>query len=431
MKNFNNKFSLPKENVPTDIIDEINEVTYQNKRKHEKVIDKSIDNSILHKEYKLPNIDIFKYSNFAEPNDDTVRIYDLLDTFEFINYKSLVCLGKDADNKAVYCDILKAPHILISGPTGSGKSICIHSIITSMLCKATPDEVKFLIIDPRQVEYLEYAGIPHLLVPVVTDSRKAVGALSWAISEMLLRYKKMSQAGARDIDSYNKYADNYKNIEPLPEVYIFIDGLEIIMLDNKTEVEKSICQMTQMGRAAGIHLIIATQQERIIKKADFNVFIKAEILTNECHYDTYYLLYKNTHTKEQSKLKGCFVSINEIKTLCDFIKNQTDHHYIDKIAMDIEATILGDKKSSPFEHEDDYELLDPLFNKAVDVILKEGKVSTSFIQRKLSLNYARSAKIIDQLQEKGLIGPANGSNPREILISRNQWISMQKQQQEF
>ena len=373
-----------------------------------------------------------------------VTMRELIDTPEFYEQKSKLSagLGKDIAGKCVYCDLAKMPHLLVAGTTGSGKSVCMNSIITSILYRAKPDEVKFLMIDPKQVEFSKYAGIPHLLVPVVTDPRKAAGALGWAVSEMLQRYQRLSQVGVRDIEGYNKYVKKHEDMEPMPKICIFIDEFADLMMAAPKEVEDSVCRLAQMARAVGMHLVIATQRPSVDV---ITGLIKANIssriaLTVSSQIDSRTILdsagaekllghgdmlYSPIGASKPIRVQGCFISDEEVEELCDFVKNQGESQYDDEIAKEIEAKAVQDKKSSPFEDDGDGEQLDALFEKAVDVVLETGTASTSFLQRKLSVGYARGAKIMDQLQEKGIIGPANGSKPREILINRQQWIEMQ------
>lgn len=375
---------------------------------------------------------------------NTVLMRELIDTPEFYEQKSKLSagLGKDIAGKCVYCDIAKMPHLLVAGTTGSGKSVCMNSIITSILYRAKPDEVKFLMIDPKQVEFSKYAGIPHLLVPVVTDPRKAAGALGWAVSEMIQRYQRLSQVGVRDIEGYNKYIKKHDDMEFMPKICIFIDEFADLMMAAPKEVEDSVCRLAQMARAVGMHLVIATQRPSVDV---ITGLIKANIssriaLTVSSQIDSRTILdasgaekllghgdmlYSPVGSSKPIRIQGCFISDEEVEELCSFVKNQGESQYDDEIAKEIEAKAVQDKKSSPFENDSNEEQLDPLFNKAVDTVLETGQASTSFLQRKLSVGYARGAKLIDQLQEKGIIGSANGAKPREILITRQQWLEMQ------
>ncbi len=373
-----------------------------------------------------------------------VSMRELIDTPEFYEQRSLLSagIGKDIAGNCVYCDIAKMPHLLVAGTTGSGKSVCMNSIITSILYRAKPDEVKFLMIDPKQVEFSKYANIPHLLVPVVTDPRKAAGALGWAVSEMLQRYQKLSQVGVRDIEGYNKYVQKHEDMESMPKICIFIDEFADLMMAAPKEVEDSVCRLAQMARAVGMHLVIATQRPSVDV---ITGLIKANIssriaLTVSSQIDSRTILdaagaekllghgdmlYNPVGASKPLRVQGCFISDEEVEALCDFVKNQGESQYDEEIAKEIEAKAVQDKKSSPFEDDGDAEQLDVLFDKAVDIVLETGTASTSFLQRKLSVGYARGAKIIDQLEEKGIIGPANGSKGREILINRQQWLEMQ------
>lgn len=375
---------------------------------------------------------------------NTVSMRELIDTPEFYEQRSILSagIGKDIAGNCVYCDIAKMPHLLVAGTTGSGKSVCMNSIITSILYRAKPDEVKFLMIDPKQVEFSKYANIPHLLVPVVTDPRKAAGALGWAVSEMLQRYQKLSQVGVRDIEGYNKYVQKHEDMEPMPKICIFIDEFADLMMAAPKEVEDSVCRLAQMARAVGMHLVIATQRPSVDV---ITGLIKANIssriaLTVSSQIDSRTILdaagaekllghgdmlYNPIGASKPLRVQGCFISDEEVEALCDFVKNQGESQYDEEIAKEIEAKAVQDKKSSPFEDDGDAEQLDVLFDKAVDIVLETGTASTSFLQRKLSVGYARGAKIIDQLEEKGIIGPANGSKGREILINRQQWLEMQ------
>lgn len=375
---------------------------------------------------------------------NTVSMRELIDTPEFYEQRSLLSagIGKDIAGNCVYCDIAKMPHLLVAGTTGSGKSVCMNSIITSILYRAKPDEVKFLMIDPKQVEFSKYANIPHLLVPVVTDPRKAAGALGWAVSEMLQRYQKLSQVGVRDIEGYNKYVQKHEDMESMPKICIFIDEFADLMMAAPKEVEDSVCRLAQMARAVGMHLVIATQRPSVDV---ITGLIKANIssriaLTVSSQIDSRTILdaagaekllghgdmlYNPIGASKPLRVQGCFISDEEVEALCDFVKNQGESQYDEEIAKEIEAKAVQDKKSSPFEDDSDAEQLDVLFDKAVDIVLETGTASTSFLQRKLSVGYARGAKIIDQLEEKGIIGPANGSKGREILINRQQWLEMQ------
>lgn len=370
-----------------------------------------------------------------------VSMREVVETQEFKNQKSKLSagLGKDIAGNIVFCDIAKMPHLLIAGTTGSGKSVCMNSIIVSMLYRAKPNEVKFLMIDPKQVEFSKYSGIPHLLVPVVTDPRKAAGALGWAVSEMLQRYNKFSEAGVRDISGYNKYVKKHDDLEPMPKICIFIDELSDLMMAAPKEVEDSICRLAQMARAAGMHLIIATQRPSVDV---ITGLIKANIssriaLTVSSQVDSRTIidsagaekllgngdmLYSPVGSTKPYRVQGCFVSDEEVENLCDYIKKQGQTEYDENIQKEIDEKAVTDKKGSPFEGKEEGNNYDALFEKAAEIVIESGTASTSFLQRKLSVGYARGAKIIDQLQEYGVIGPADGSKPRQVLMNKQMWL---------
>lgn len=376
------------------------------------------------------------------PNTVKNMVYmrELIETPEFSQQRSKLSagLGKDIAGNCVYCDIVKMPHLLIAGTTGSGKSVCMNSIIVSILYRAKPDEVKFLMIDPKQVEFSRYAGIPHLLVPVVTDAKKASGALGWAVSEMLQRYNKFSETGVRDIDGYNKYVAKHEDMEPMPKICIFIDELADLMMAAPKEVEDSICRLAQMARAAGMHLVIATQRPSVDV---ITGLIKANIssriaLTVSSQVDSRTILdaggaekllgngdmlYNPIGASKPVRVQGCFIDDDEIEALCDYIKKQGESEYDENIQKEIDEKAVKDKKS-PFEGEEEEENYDPLFEKAAEVVIESGTASTSFLQRKLSVGYARGAKIIDQLQDYGVIGPSEGSKPRKVLMNMQMWL---------
>lgn len=371
---------------------------------------------------------------------NSVSMREIIDSPEFSRQKSKLSagLGKDISGNCVFCDVAKMPHLLIAGTTGSGKSVCMNSIIVSILYRAKPDEVKFLMIDPKQVEFSKYAGIPHLLVPVVTDARKASGALGWAVSEMLQRYAKFSETGVRDIGGYNKYVQKHDDMEPMPKICIFIDELADLMMAAPKEVEDSICRLAQMARAAGMHLVIATQRPSVDV---ITGLIKSNIssriaLTVSSQIDSRTILdssgaekllgkgdmlYSPIGANKPTRVQGCFISDEEIEELCDFIKNQGESEYDENIQKEIEAKAVQEKKS-PFEGDDEDSNYDPLFEKAAEIVMETGTASTSFLQRKLSVGYARGAKIIDQLQEYGVIGPPEGSKPRQVLMNKQMWL---------
>ena len=378
---------------------------------------------------------------------NSVSMREVIDSADFNRQKSLLSagLGKDIAGKTVFCDIAKMPHLLIAGTTGSGKSVCMNSIIVSILYRANPEEVKFLMIDPKKVEFSKYENIPHLLVPVVTDPRKASGALGWAVSEMLERYQKFSDTGVRDIEGYNRYVEKHEDMKPMPKIVICIDELADLMMAAPKEVEDSICRLAQMARAAGMHLVIATQRPSVDV---ITGLIKANIssriaLTVSSAIDSRTILdssgaekllgmgdmlYSPIGSNKPLRVQGCYISDEEVEKLCEFIKNQGESEYSEKIQKEIESKAAQDKTSTKFtDGGESGENLDPLFDDAVDVVLENGKASTSFLQRKLGVGYSRGSKIMDQMEDKHIIGPAEGAKPRKILINKQQWIQIKAQ----
>ena len=378
---------------------------------------------------------------------NSVSMREVIDSADFNAQKSLLSagLGKDIAGKTVFCDIAKMPHLLIAGTTGSGKSVCMNSIIVSILYRANPEEVKFLMIDPKKVEFSKYENIPHLLVPVVTDPRKASGALGWAVSEMLERYQKFSDTGVRDIEGYNRYVEKHEDMKPMPKIVICIDELADLMMAAPKEVEDSICRLAQMARAAGMHLVIATQRPSVDV---ITGLIKANIssriaLTVSSAIDSRTILdssgaekllgmgdmlYSPIGSNKPLRVQGCYISDDEVEALCEFIKNQGESEYSEEIQKEIESKAVQDKTSNKFtDGSDSAENLDPLFDDAVDVVLENGKASTSFLQRKLGVGYSRGSKIMDQMEDKHIIGPAEGAKPRKILINKQQWIQIKAQ----
>lgn len=375
---------------------------------------------------------------------NTVSMREIIDnpTFRSAKSKLTAGLGKDITGNCIYCDVSKMPHMLIAGATGAGKSVCMNSIIISILYKARPDEVKFLMIDPKKVEFAMYSGIPHLLVPVVTDPRKAAGALGWAVSEMLQRYKMFVDSGVKDITGYNKMAESIEEMKHMPQVVIFIDELADLMMAAPNEVEDSICRLAQMARAAGMHLVIATQRPSVDV---ITGIIKANIpsriaLTVSSQVDSRTILdsagaekllgrgdmlYSPVGLGKPVRVQGCFVTEDEIEELISFIKNQGESNYDENISKEIEEKAVQEKKKgSAFDSSEEDDDTDPLLANAVDIVLELGSASTSVLQRKLKVGYARGARIVDQLEEKGIVGPPEGSKPRKVLITKQQWLEM-------
>ena len=377
----------------------------------------------------------------ANEKRDSVSIRELIDSSEFRNSKGKLsfAVGKDIEGNIVIGDISKMPHMLVAGTTGAGKSVFTNSIIMNILYKATPDEVKLILIDPKQVEFPIYNGIPHLLIPVVTDARKAAGALGWAVSEMLKRYKKFADNGVRDLEDYNEFVKDKEDMEPMPQIVIVIDELADLMMAAPKEVEDSICRIAQLARAAGMHLIIATQSPRVdvvtgLIKANIPSRVALKVSNNtdsrvildeggaEKLLGKGDLLYKPVGLGKPMRIQGSFVPTSEVRAVVNFLKNQSKAEYSDTIIEEIDSHVpqqKGEKKgNSDFSPEGS----DDKLEEAIKVIVENQTASTSFLQRKLSLGYARAARIMDELEQLGVIGEANGSKPREILMSKEQWL---------
>ena len=378
---------------------------------------------------------------------NTVSLREVIDSKEFNNAKSKssFAVGKDIGGNCIVGNIAKLPHMLIAGTTGSGKSVCMNSIIISLLYKASPDDVKLIMVDPKMVELGIYNGIPHLLIPVVTDPKKAAGSLQWAVTEMLRRYKAMSDAGVRDLESYNSIVENEENGRKLPQVVVIIDELADLMLVAAKEVEESICRIAQMGRAAGIHLIIATQRPSAdvitgLMKANIPsriAFAVASAMESRIILDTQGaeklvgkgdMLYAPIGCGKPKRVQGCFVSDPEVEAVATYVKSNFITEYDQEVMKEIDrkAEQTGNSKPEANESEPTSDELysDEMLPAAVDVILETKQASVSMLQRRLKLGYARAARIVDEMEEKGIVGPFQGSKPREILITQEQWEAM-------
>ena len=335
------------------------------------------------------------------------------------------------------------PHLLIAGTTGSGKSVCLNAMIVSILYNSTPDEVKLLMIDPKQVEFTVYNGIPHLLVPVVSDPRKAAGALGWAVTEMLQRYKMFSENAVRDIKGYNKLAATSETLTPMPHIVIFIDELSDLMMAAPNEVEDSICRLAQMARAAGMHLVIATQRPSVnvitgIIKANIPSRIALSVssqVDSRTIIDTAGaekllgygdMLFSPVGVSKPVRVQGCFLSDEEVESVVKFIKTQGEEkQYDEKVMEEIERQAVIEKKPSASSSDNDSgEGGDEMIPKAIEVVVEAQMASTTLLQRKLKLGYARAARIIDELEQRQIVGPFEGSKPRKVLISKQQWMEM-------
>ena len=377
----------------------------------------------------------------------TVRIRDVIESRTFAEHRSHVAfaVGKDIGGSCIVGDIAKLPHVLIAGTTGSGKSVCTNSLIVSMLYKSTPDEVRFIMVDPKMVELAPYNGIPHLLIPVVTDPKKAAGALQWAVFEMMKRYKAFSEKGVKDLAGYNALSETDEEVKKLPTVVVVIDELADLMLVAAKEVEDSICRVAQMGRAAGMHLVIATQRPSAdvitgLMKANIPsriAFAVASSLESRIILDTPGaeklvgkgdMLYFPLGSGKPTRVQGCFITPEEIERVVKFVKETGEADYSDDVMQKIEEVMRKDDKGSSKqaaasgEAKDDG---DELLPAAVEVILETGQASVSMLQRRLKLGYSRAARLVDQMEERGIVGPFEGSKPRQVLIDRAKWQELQ------
>lgn len=370
----------------------------------------------------------------------------LSDEFKKNDSKVAFALGKDISGNCILCDIAKLPHMLIAGTTGSGKSVCINSIIVSILYRATPDEVRLIMIDPKMVELGVYNGIPHLLVPVVTDPKKAAGALQWAVCEMMNRYKKFSELGVRDMKAYNKAVADSPDEKPLPQIVIVIDELSDLMVVARKEVEDSIMRLSQMARAAGMHLIIATQRpsvdvitgvikSNIPSRIAFAVASKIEsnIILGSTGAEKLIgkgdMLYEPMGASKPTRVQGCFISSDEVEEVVAFIKNSNKAEYSDDIMKEIEKQAEKNEGGDQgiFAADEDS---DDMLESAIDIAVDAGQISTSLLQRRLKLGYSRAARIIDQMEERGIISEFDGSKPRKALISREEWQEMKMRRED-
>ena len=385
-----------------------------------------------------------------------VSLREVIDSNEFRNAKSKTTfsVGKDIGGNCITGNIAKLPHMLIAGTTGSGKSVCMNSIIISLLYKASPDDVKLIMIDPKMVELGIYNSIPHLLIPVVTDPKKAAGSLQWAVTEMMRRYKAMSDAGVRDLESFNSIVESSGEGVKLPQVVVIIDELADLMMVAAKEVEESICRIAQMGRASGIHLVIATQRPSAdvitgLMKANIPsriAFSVASAMESRIILDTMGaeklvgkgdMLFAPIGSGKPMRVQGCFVSDSEVEAVATYVKENFNTDYDSAIMEDIEkranqtAASGGKGGAAPVPEANDAEMEgDEMLPAAVDVILETNQASVSMLQRRLKLGYARAARIVDEMEEKGIVGPFQGSKPREILITKEQWAAMRGSQPE-
>ena len=380
-----------------------------------------------------------------------VYIHDVIDSGAFRNHESKVAfaIGKDIGGNCIVGNIAKLPHMLIAGTTGSGKSVCTNSLIVSLLYKATPEEVRLIMVDPKMVELGIYNGIPHLLIPVVTDPKKAAGALQWAVTEMMKRYRTFSEVGVRDLASYNAHAARQPDMEKLPQIVVVIDELADLMLVAAKEVEESICRVAQMGRAAGMHLVIATQRPSAdvitgLMKANIPsriAFAVASALESRIILDNTGaeklvgrgdMLYFPLGAGKPTRVQGCLISDREVADVVEFVKKSGTACYDDEVLHQIEQHAAEKDKGAkgtggptPEAVDNDY---DDLLPAAIDIVLEAGQASVSMLQRRLKLGYSRAARLVDQMEEKGVVGPFEGSKARQILITKEQWQEMQFKQ---
>ena len=370
--------------------------------------------------------------------NEIVHLRDIIDTPEFEEHKSKLAfaLGKDVAGKEIITDIAKMPHVMIAGATGSGKSVCINTLIASIIYKAKPSEVKLVMVDPKVVELSVYNGIPHLLIPVVTDPRKAAGALAWAVQEMENRYATFAAKGVRDLKGYNEAVDKKDGIGKLPHIVIIIDELADLMMVAKKDVEDAICRLAQKARAAGMHLVIATQRPSVdvitgLIKANipsriaFAVSSQVDSRTILDMVGAEKLLGKGdmlffpTGAPKPTRIQGAFISDGEVEKIVNFLKANGEAKYNEDIIESIENSNKTDKEIAEQAEDDDE--TDPLLMEAIDVVVETGQASTSFIHRRFKVGYARAGRIIDQMEERGIISGYQGSKPREVLVTKDRW----------
>jgi len=379
------------------------------------------------------------------PNEvqELVTARDIIGHPVFQNAKSRLsfAIGKDITGAPVVGDIAKMPHMLIAGTTGSGKSVCINSILMSILYKASPEEVRLIMVDPKMIELGVYNGIPHLLIPVVTDPKKAAGALNWAVTEMMRRYKLFSEIGARNLAAYNAEiaSDPESENEPLPQVVIVIDELADLMAVAKSEVENAIIRLAQMARAAGMHLIIATQRpsadvitglmkDNIPSRIAFAVAsaINSRIILDQSGAEKLLgkgdMLFNPLGVNKPQRIQGCFVSDAEVEEVVAFVKQCGQPEYNQEILEHMERSVQAAEEGGAagaggdVDDEDD-----PVFDEAVEIVVSSGQASVSMLQRRLKLGYSRAARLVDQMEERGIVGPFEGSKPRAVLITKSDW----------
>ncbi len=374
-----------------------------------------------------------------------VLISDVIGSQAFAQHKSNVAfaVGRDIGNADIVGDIARLPHVLIAGTTGSGKSVCTNSLIISLLYKSSPEDVRFIMVDPKMVELAPYNGIPHLLIPVVTDPKKAAGALQWAVYEMMRRYKTFSELGVKKLEEYNAIAEKREDLSHMASVVVVIDELADLMLVAAKEVEESICRVAQMGRAAGMHLVIATQRPSSdvitgLMKANIPsriAFAVASSLESRIILDNSGaeklvgrgdMLYAPLGSGKPIRVQGCYITPEEIERVVTFVKSTGEAQYSDEVMRKIEETLKQkEKKGAASDTGSDSSApegdSDELLPAAVEVVLETGQASVSMLQRRLKLGYSRAARLVDQMEEHGYVGPFEGSKPRQLLITKEKW----------
>lgn len=382
---------------------------------------------------------------------ETVFIREMIDSSAFRKCQSKLgsALGKNISGEVVICDIADMPHILIAGTTGAGKSVCVNSIIMSILYRATPDEVRLVMVDPKAVEFMIYNGIGHLLLPVVTDPKKAAGALAWACTEMDKRYNILSANNVRDIKAYNRLAAEREDLPKMPQVVIFIDELADLMMCSKNDVEASICRLAQKARAAGMHLVVATQRPsvdvitgliksnipsrislKVASQVDSRTIIDiggAEKLLGKGD-----MLYKSVAMPKPMRVQGCWVSDEEVERVTEFIKNKFELEYDESVMDEVErqAEKVGSNDKDKAVASGELDVSDEKLDEAIDVVFANGGASTSSLQRVLKVGYGRAARLVDIMEQMGIVGPQDGNKPRQLLMSKESWYERKLNKQE-
>ena len=382
---------------------------------------------------------------------ETVFIRETIDSEAFRSCSSKLgsALGKNISGEVVICDISEMPHILIAGTTGSGKSVCVNSIIMSILYRSTPEEVRLVMIDPKAVEFMIYNGIGHLLLPVVTDPKKAAGSLAWACTEMDKRYNILSENNVRDIKAYNKLAATRDDLDPMPQVVIFIDELADLMMCAKNDVEASICRLAQKARAAGMHLVVATQRPsvdvitgliksnipsrialKVAQQVDSRTIIDAsgaEKLLGKGD-----MLYKSVVMPKPTRVQGCWVSDEEVERVTEFIKDKFVLEYDENVIKEIDtnAERIGADEKSKSTFDGDLDISDDKLDEAIEVVFANGGASTSALQRALKVGYGRAARLVDTMDQMGIVGPPDGNKPRQLLMSKESWYERKLNKQD-